>query len=105
MGYLCLTLTTPQPRAQQTQFLRYLALVCPYLPRRYSWVTDSDEVGWDAMAPPQLPGNAPVPANGQWRGECQGGLQVPLSMSLSQPPPTLRGPTHRILSIQECHVR
>lgn len=76
-----------------------------HLPGQHSGVTDSDEVGWDAMAPPQLPGNAPVPAGGSGVGS--GSLRVPACAPQPAPshPPHAEGPTHRMLSIQECHVR
>lgn len=73
---------------------------CAHLPGGNGWVADSDEVGWDAMAPPQLPGDAPVPAEGvRSQGEAVPGR-------CAQPSPTPPSePTHRILSIQACHVR
>lgn len=52
------------------------------------------------MAPPQLPGDAPVPAEGA-RGQ---GEAVPGRRAQPSPAPPCE-PTHRMLSIQACHVR
>lgn len=72
-----------------------------HLPWWYSRIMDSDKVGWDAVAPPQLPGDAPVPAERGWPE--RSAQPVPAQPSL--PPATLSSLTHRILSIQACHVR
>lgn len=66
------------------------------------------------MAPPQLPGDAPVPANGG--GGVVGGRNMNQAVEGDAPacallsfspnhPPTSRALTHRMLSIQACHVR
>ena len=58
------------------------------------------------MAPPQLPGDTPVPAGGRGGGR-QGGQAAPdlALLALTQSPPAWGGLTHRMLSIQACHVR
>lgn len=64
-----------------------------HLPWGHGWVTDCDEVGWDAVAPPQLPGDAPVPAKGDGGESGRGGRCPGLcpAWPLAQSPPPRRG--------------
>lgn len=55
--------TLPRPLYQQPLPLQHLAAAFPHLPGGYGWVMDSDKIGRDSVAPPQLPRDAPVSTN------------------------------------------
>lgn len=66
-----------------------------------------DEVGWDAMAPPQLPGDTPVPESGRGGEGMKEGRRAPREAVPGSVPRLvalyIKGLTHRMLSIQACH--